>query len=569
MGQDCSARKLDLQAKPFFSSASVSISASQGTVPSLFNKLFPSTSTDARVPQVSNKVAPLIEPAFSEQNEVGNSSRGALKTDILPARVFVGSTRPLRRRKQDGKSLGVCMNAGGAGTGAATNRSLASFINDIIRRHTSVVPLGCSSLSAHSPSPSQPQETVPAEDAQAKLVSTKRQRRVLILMSDTGGGHRASAEAIKSVFESRYGGDYKVTVIDLWKEHTPWPFSEVPRSYSFLVKHEALWRLTFHATAPRFVHQPQMAATSAFVAREVAKGLVKYQPDVIVSVHPLMQHIPLRVLRSKGMLGRIPFCTVITDLDTCHPTWFHKLVTTCFCPTPKVAQRALKAGLQSSQLRVHGLPIRPDFIKPTRPKAELRQDLGMDVSLPAVLLIGGGEGMGPVEATARALAKQLGTDLKTGQALGQLVVVCGRNKKLAASLSSTDWPMPTLVQGFVTNMSEWMAACDCIITKAGPGTIAEALIKGLPMVLNDYIAGQETGNVPFVTENGAGKYSEKPAEIAEIVRSWFGEKAAELKVMAQNCLRLARPDAVFKIVEDLDALARQRDSLDNRQLAFT
>lgn len=54
---------------------------------------------------------------------------------------------------------------------------------------------------------------------------------------------------------------------------------------------------------------------------EVAKGLMKYQPDIIISVHPLMQHVPLRILRAKGLLKKIVFTTVITDLSTCHPTW--------------------------------------------------------------------------------------------------------------------------------------------------------------------------------------------------------------------------------------------------------
>ncbi len=60
--------------------------------------------------------------------------------------------------------------------------------------------------------------------------------------------------------------------------------------------------------------------------REIAKGLIKYQPDVIVSVHPLMQHIPLRVLRARGLLHKIPFTTVITDLSTCHPTWYDTIL---------------------------------------------------------------------------------------------------------------------------------------------------------------------------------------------------------------------------------------------------
>lgn len=58
-----------------------------------------------------------------------------------------------------------------------------------------------------------------------------------------------------------------------------------------------------------------------FFYSEVAKGLMKYQPDIIISVHPLMQHVPLRILRAKGLLKKIVFTTVITDLSTCHPTW--------------------------------------------------------------------------------------------------------------------------------------------------------------------------------------------------------------------------------------------------------
>ncbi|KAK2993995.1 hypothetical protein RJ640_005867 [Escallonia rubra] len=385
-------------------------------------------------------------------------------------------------------------------------------------------------------------------------------KKVLILMSDTGGGHRASAEAIKSAFNEEFGDEYQVFVTDLWTDHTPWPFNQLPRSYNFLVKHGSLWRVTYYASAPRVVHQPNFAATAAFIAREVANGLMKYQPDIIISVHPLMQHVPLRILRAKGLLKKIVFTTVVTDLSTCHPTWFHKLVTRCYCPTEEVAKRALKAGLQPSQIKVYGLPVRPSFVKPIRPKDELRRELGMVEDLPAVLLMGGGEGMGPIEATARALGDAL-YDENLGEATGQVLVICGRNKKLANVLLSIDWKIPIQVKGFVTKMEECMGACECIITKAGPGTIAEAMIRGLPIILNDYIAGQEVGNVPYVVENGCGKFSKSPKHIANIVAQWFGPKADELMAMSRNALRLARSDAVFKIVHDLDELVRQKSTV--------
>ena len=61
--------------------------------------------------------------------------------------------------------------------------------------------------------------------------------------------------------------------------------------------------------------------------------------------------------------------------------------------------------------------------------------------------------------------------------------------------------MRVLVNGFVDNMAQWMTACDTIVTKAGPGTIAESLICGLPLLLNGFVPCQEAGNVPFVINN--------------------------------------------------------------------
>ena len=66
-----------------------------------------------------------------------------------------------------------------------------------------------------------------------------------------------------------------------------------------------------------------------------------------------------------------------------------------------------------------------------------------------------------------------------------------------------------VVNGFVDNMPEWMTACDTIVTKAGPGTIVESLICGLPVLLNGFVPCQEAGNVPFVIDNKVGRASGK------------------------------------------------------------
>lgn len=397
------------------------------------------------------------------------------------------------------------------------------------------------------------------EDGNVEMeqLGADRTKNVLILMSDTGGGHRASAEAIRDAFRLEFGDGYQVFVKDVWKEYAGWPLNDMERSYKFMVKHVQLWKVAFHGTSPRWVHCVYLAAIAAFYAKEVEAGLMEYKPDIIISVHPLMQHIPLRVLKWQGLQKRVVFVTVITDLNTCHRTWFHKGVNRCYCPSEEVAKRALLDNLQPSQVRVFGLPIRPSFCRAIISKDKLREELEMDHNLPAVLLMGGGEGMGPVEATAKALGEAL-FDEDLAKPSGQLVVICGRNQLLASTLQSIQWKIPVKIRGFETQMEKWMGACDCIITKAGPGTIAEALIRGLPIILNDFIPGQEVGNVPYVVDNGAGAFSRSPEETASLVAQWFGPKADELNRMSQNALKLAQPDAVFNIVKDIDELARER-----------
>ena len=165
--------------------------------------------------------------------------------------------------------------------------------------------------------------------------------------------------------------------------------------------------------------------------------------------------------------------------------------------------------------------------------------------------MGGGEGVGPVEEIAARIAERLSD---SGNAVGQMVIVCGRNKAMQERLAGRAWPIPTIVNGFVENMPEWMAACDCIVTKAGPGTIAEALISGLPIILSGFIPGQEEGNVPYVVENDAGAYSTQPTAIAAIVARWFGPEREHLGVMAEKARRMGHPQATFQIVASIVGL---------------
>jgi 1,2-diacylglycerol 3-beta-galactosyltransferase len=374
-------------------------------------------------------------------------------------------------------------------------------------------------------------------------------KRILILMSDTGGGHRASAEALQAVFQERYSEQIQVDIIDLWTDHTPWPLNQLPQSYRFIISHAPwLWKLAWRISENQQARDPLFKAIAQWTYGSVRRAFLRYQPDLIISVHPLMQHVPLLILKKMGWAK--PFVTVVTDLTTANMNWFHPGVDRCFVASDEAYRRGLAAGLAPHKLRMLGLPIRPSFARQTQPKDELRRKLGLQVNVPTILLVSGGEGMGPVLPIANSVVTQLS---QAGIA-GQLVVICGRNTKLQKRLKRERWALPVHVRGFVTNMPEWMAASDCIITKAGPGTIAEALISGLPIMLSGFIPGQEEGNVPFVIENGVGAYSEDPTEIGRTITRWLGSEHAVMTEMARRAKSLGRPQSTYDIVEEIAGL---------------
>lgn len=269
----------------------------------------------------------------------------------------------------------------------------------------------------------------------------------------------------------------------------------------------------------------------------------------------------------------------------------------CFVPTDVLNKCALDRKLSPNQIIQHGLPIRKGFwaesnlekvtaaavteaAVPSSPfndllkvlttkkppndklsdntlgkKTIIQKSLNLIEGVPTVLVVGGGDGMGGIALQAQAIGAKLHESAQARKCPYQMVVVCGKNKLAQESLSTVEWGQGIHVQvkGFVDNMDEWMRASDILVTKAGPGTIAEAAICGLPCMLSSFLPGQEEGNVPFVENAGFGSYSGNPDEIADTVSNWLNSPAL-LAQMKDNALRAARPNATLDIARDVAAI---------------
>jgi 1,2-diacylglycerol 3-beta-galactosyltransferase len=368
-------------------------------------------------------------------------------------------------------------------------------------------------------------------------------KRVLILMSDTGGGHRAAAEAIRDALYMRYGQDaVMVDMVDVFREYSPVPLKYAPELYPrWINRSKKSWGMSYKLSDT--AQSARLISTTLYATIEngLKRMLREHPADVIVCVHSMITRPAMKALMSKS--HRPPFIVVVTDLVTTHHLWYEKRVDRCLVPTQPAYMRGLALGLKPQQLRVTGLPVHPRFIRGLTTKAEARITLGWDADLPAVLLVGGGDGMGPVFRTAQAINQRR---LKC-----QLTIIAGRNESLRQQLEACSWNQPTRIYGFRTDMPVVLAATDIVVTKAGPATITESCIAGVPMILYDAIPGQETGNVEIVVSNDVGVFAPTPQEIGDVLAKWLAERPEGLQRRSDRARALGRPNAVFDIAEEV------------------
>lgn len=363
--------------------------------------------------------------------------------------------------------------------------------------------------------------------------------RVLIMMSRTGGGHVAAAEALTEALEARYGAECQVTQLDVFTEYMRYPFNHQPQIYAHWIRNAAWlyglyfawWNLPLlHRLGVHLLYQPN---------RSWLRKLFNEQPaDIYVSVHAAISGPVL--LAAPRVHRRPAFLAVGVDLVSAHRTWFDQGLDACVMPTQQAYECGLRYGMKPPQLRHLGLPIRPSFVDALTDRATARARLGWPQDGPLVLLMSGDGGFGPVYRTVRALdEEQLGC---------QLAVVTGRNRALERKLRAQRWRGPTHICGFVNDMALRMSAADILISKAGSLTIGEACVAGLPMILTRSIPGQERGNTAYIEAAGAGLRSRNVSRTVTIVKEWLADPAG-LQQRAERARSLGTPEAAHEIAQ--------------------
>ncbi len=261
---------------------------------------------------------------------------------------------------------------------------------------------------------------------------------------------------------------------------------------------------------------------------EYIKG---FRPDVIVCTHPFPLGIASR-LKSRGIFQGHLFAT-ITDF-TIHSFWVFPEVDYYLVGSEVLIPQCQEYGIGPERVRATGIPIDIAFEK-QYDKNRVKGQIGLDINTPAILLMGGGLGMGPLESV-----------LKTFDNISkrcQLIVVAGANKALREKLNKTARHMTCKVKvfGFVDNIHHLMAASDFMIGKAGGLTCAEAAAMNLPVFIIDPLPGQEERNTEFMNAMGAGvRIDEK--DLPLVIQDCLAEPG-KLAEMAYAASKIGKPGA--------------------------
>ncbi|MBF0619228.1 MAG: glycosyltransferase, partial [Candidatus Omnitrophica bacterium] len=241
---------------------------------------------------------------------------------------------------------------------------------------------------------------------------------------------------------------------------------------------------------------------------------------------------------------------VLTDWAP-HTYWINEGVDYYVVPSEDTKERFIKKGVPAEKIRVFGIPIRYNFAEKIDERAA-RISLGLDPAMPTVLVMGGGQGLGPMKDAVKELMKSP-TPL-------QMIVIAGANLKLAKWLvkASKKSPKKIVHYDYASNVDVLMEAATLIVTKPGGMTTSECLAKGLPMVIINPLPGQEARNTDFLLEKGIGVHVHDVRDLADEVDLLL-RSPERLSVMSKAAYENGKPYAADDIARLVMEARREKE----------
>ena len=399
--------------------------------------------------------------------------------------------------------------------------------------------------------------------SKVKPIPASRIPKILIISSDTGGGHRSAAAAIVAGVQKFVEGEsYAVRVVRAVEESHSIT-AKLVNIYNWLLRNKQHWMKYMYWA----VNHIRPETREFFHKRCIGyckEVFERWCPHVVVSVHPLTQHIFARVLKETKLADRIPLVSVVTDpAYGFWKGWACDDVRLYLVASEEARLQLIDYGVPAERIKVSGMPVHPKFAYPGEEAAQAaRKALGLDPEKFTVFVNAGWEGGGNIPQIFRELVR--------GELPVQAIFLAGRNEALKADAESLAEvaQFPIKVIGYSEQVEQLMSAANVMISKLGGLTTFEAFACRVPIIADGITAPmpQEAGTASLVVKRGAGVILQRASDIVPVVRRMV-EDSAHYSAMRAATIGLALPNATRQIVEEITALIPTTDQAEPPVLA--
>jgi processive 1,2-diacylglycerol beta-glucosyltransferase len=367
-------------------------------------------------------------------------------------------------------------------------------------------------------------------------------KKLLILTSNTGGGHRSAALALEESLYRNAEGPLQIRTTQVLEEAT-WASRKMADLYNYLLRYHQNWMKYYYWAINTF--KPNESKLILRRALKYGVALMEeYEPDMLVSVHPMTQHFFAYVLKKMKLTHKIPLVTVVTD--PCYgfwEGWSCNTVQEYYVATDDAQMQLEDFGVDPKLIHEVGMPVHARFHPVSEAERNLyRQDLGLVPDKFTVFVNAGWVGGGNIPRIMQVLSE--------AQLDIQAIFLAGKNPDLIAygeSLAQSAC-FPMHVMGYAESLHHVMAASDVMVSKLGGLTTFEALACQLPIIA-DVITPpmpQEAQTGMYIERTGTGILLSRPEAIVSVVQSLI-HSPTRFQAMRQAALQFGKAGAVDRI----------------------
>ncbi|MCX5710980.1 MAG: glycosyltransferase [Candidatus Omnitrophica bacterium] len=351
-------------------------------------------------------------------------------------------------------------------------------------------------------------------------------------------GHRSATIAIEKAIRAMQP-DSEILNLNAFNYTNPISEKIINRIYMGVIKRAPkIWHYLYDN--PKIVKRMQKLKNRVhkFNTPKLKVLFDQFRPDAIIC----SQAFPCGMVADykKHFNSDLKLIAVLTDYIP-HSYWVYDTVDYYIVPSDDVKSQLSKKGVPTHKILSLGIPFDHRFNEPLD-RLKLFQKYRLNPDLPTVLIMGGGQGLGPIKTIVKSLER---STYKI-----QEIVVAGTNKRLYKSMRKKIKKYKNKISlfAFTDSINELMDICDVIISKPGGVTTAEVLAKRIPMIIVKPIPGQEASNAAYLTERGAAIRTEKPEHIHTLVEKLLQDKV-KINQLRESAGKISKPNASLDIAK--------------------